>query len=125
MLTWIAIYNDGTTLPQYNADGTENKYTDIDRGRLSKFCLVDPTTGNPRVILNIDPARGQKLVYRLRTAINLAGERKRMHIIGWQMPGIQNISFLSEEGDVIEITNGFREDHRFYYPVIFLPEEEI
>jgi hypothetical protein len=38
-MEWVAVYKDGSSLPQFTVEGTENKYTDIDRSNLSKFCI--------------------------------------------------------------------------------------
>lgn len=126
MLSWAAYYMDGTYLHQYNDDGSENKYTDIDRSKLNKFALVDKDICFVYV-LNIDI--GQKLIYRTRTAMNLMGDKKyRVTIIGWQMQiagqNIQHVAFVYDNG-TIEVTNGFKEGHEWYYPVVFLPEEEL
>jgi len=38
-IEWRAIYEDGEELPQYNEDGTENLFADIDQNRLKFFVL--------------------------------------------------------------------------------------
>lgn len=126
MLEWGVAYGDGNTLTQYNADGTENKYSDIDRDRLKRFILFDKT--KPKIVLNLDPSK--KLIYRRRTALNAFTNHKEVvYIIGYQenIDGVarQNISFLFDSTGHIEITDGFKEGHRWFYPVIFLPEEEL
>ena len=119
MLNWVAVY-DGDTLPQYNADGTENKYVDIDRDRLTKFVLID----NDRVRFVLNIGVGKKLIYRRRTAISVQSKVKEVvHIVGYQESGHQSICFLFESSGHIEMTDGFKEDHRWFYPVSFLPEE--
>ena len=40
MVEWKAIYSDDNELQQYNEDGTENKYTDINRELLNKFVII-------------------------------------------------------------------------------------
>lgn len=37
---WVAIYKDGKHLTQYNEDGTENRFSDIDFSCLDIFSLV-------------------------------------------------------------------------------------
>ena len=37
--SWIAYYSDGNSLSQYNEDGSENRFGDIDESRLINFVL--------------------------------------------------------------------------------------
>lgn len=125
MLRWAAVYNDGSRLPQYNEDGSENKYTDINRDILVRFLLVDETS--VRFILNI--SADQRLIYRRRVAIMMNSKVKGIiHIVGYQQniagKNVQHINFISDSTGVIEVTDGFKEDHQWFYPVVFLPEEE-
>ena len=124
MLRWAAVYNDGSQLPQYNEDGSGNKYTDINRDILKQFLLLDETS--VRFILNLKPEF--KLIYRLRTAKNSNNDViERVHIIGYQQnvagKNIQNINFIVDSTGVIEVTDGFRENHAWFGPVVLLPEE--
>lgn len=128
MLQWIAVYNGGETLSQYNEDGTENKYGNIDRARLERFLLMDGD--DPIVVLNMD--QNKKLIYRRRTAMDMFRVHKEVvYIVGWQetldggASSTQNIVFYFASTGHIEVTDGFREDHEWFYPVIFLPEEEL
>ena len=54
-ISWIAIYNDGSKLPKYRDDGSENKYEDIDRKRLTQFILLD--YDRPVIIVHLDPKK--------------------------------------------------------------------
>lgn len=128
MLTWVAVYNGNNTLPQYNEDGIESKYTDIDRDKLERFVLIDSETEQVKLVLNLDSSK--KLIYRRRTAIDMHSEKKEVvHIVGYQerigRVTRQGIDFIFESTGHIEVTDGFKEDHRWFYPVRFLPEEEI
>lgn len=73
-MQWIAVYNDGTALPQFSIDENknivENKYLDIDRSKLSIFCLIDDSDPDPakakiKVQLHLTPEK--HLIYRKRT----------------------------------------------------------
>lgn len=128
MLTWEARYNDGSYLPQYNEDGSENKYIDINRDTLKKFILVN-SRGDVKFVLNLD--QGKKLIFRRRIAKNVASNAvtETVYVIGWQQNvsgiAVQSINFYFESTEYVEITDGFKENHQWYYPVIFLPEEEL
>lgn len=124
MLTWEADYGE-TSLTQYNEDGTENKYTDIIRQSLKRFILKEGD--KVRFVLNLDP--GKRLVYRRRVSMDLMRKYKSViHIFGYQ-EHIRNgynkqvIFFYFERTGYLEVTDGFKEGHRWFYPVVFLPEE--
>lgn len=127
-MRWKAVYNDGTFLSQYNEDGSENKYGDIDRLKLVQFQLI--ASDKPLVIVHLDPAK--KLIYRRRVAQHVtgfkAGTKEVVYIVGWQENrrgvSFQTVCFLFEDGHV-EVVDRFREDHPWFYSVRFLPEERI
>ena len=128
MLVWNAVSSDGSCFSQYNEDGSENKYIDIDRENLERFVLVDSETGKVKLVLNLDSEK--KLIFRRRTAKSLDNEIKEVvYILGWQQDiaghNVQAIAFYFESTGHIEMTDGFTKDHRWFYPVTFLPEEEI
>lgn len=86
MLTWRANYHDENGRPtedglsQFNSDGSENKYNDIDRLKLSRFDLIK----DDKPIYSVYLHAGQRLVYRRRHFVPLAGgERRLVHVIGW------------------------------------------
>lgn len=118
MLTWEAFYTTGS-LSQYNEDGTENKYTDINRNILTRFLLKDTKV---RFVLNLDTDK--KLIYRKRIAKSLMNNVKEtVYIIGYQHGSNQSINFYFESTGHVETTDGFKEGHKWYYPVVFLEEE--
>jgi hypothetical protein len=121
---WQAIYNDGTTLSQYNEDRGENKYTDIERDKLIQFVLKRDSI--PKVVIHLD--QNKKLIYRMRTAANNKGIIERVYLAGWQERvddiNTQMISFLFEDGHV-EIASRFYEDHVWFYAINFIAEERI
>lgn len=126
MLTWVAVYNGDDILPQYNEDGIENKYGDIDRDRLERFILIDSETKGVKLVLNLDPSK--MLIYRRRTAIDIQSKKKEVvYIVGYQERigdiARQCINFIFESTGHIEVTDGFKENHSWFYPVIFLPYE--
>jgi hypothetical protein len=122
--SWLAIYIDGTTLQQYNADGSENKYLNIERDKLKQFVLL--RDNEPKVVIHVD--QNKKLIYRMRTAANNKGIIERVYLAGWQQRtngmNTQMISFLFEDGH-IEIVDKFRENHPWFYSVNFIAEERL
>jgi hypothetical protein len=107
MIMWAVAYNDGTTVYQYNEDGTENKYRDINRDKLVEFTLLrvllvegKPDLHHPpfpvRFSLWLEP--GQQLIYRRRTQIaQESGEITVIHLVGWQ----QKVAGITSHDDQI------------------------
>jgi hypothetical protein len=123
-ISWKAIYSDGESLMQFDADGGENKYVDINRTRLIQFLLYRDNI--PAVVVHLGPHK--KLIYRMRRAMNNHGEEEAVFLAGWQElrggKSVQMISFLFEDGHV-EIVDRFYEDHLWFYSINFLKEEKI
>lgn len=87
MLTWRANYHDNNGRPteeglsQFNNDGSENKYDEIDRLRLGRFDLINEQ-GKP--VYSVYLHTGQRLVYRRRHFVPLnGGKRSLVHVVGW------------------------------------------
>ena len=127
-IEWGVAYNNGDGLLQYNEDGTENKYTDIDRTHLIKFYLFERGV-HDRVNqkLSINLSGNKKLIYRHRVAMNLTkNTREEVIIAGWQENiegrNVQMLSFIFEDGH-IEIADHFSENHPWFYPIRLLPDE--
>lgn len=126
-MRWRAVYSDGSCL-EYNSDGSENKYTNIDRQHLTQFHLLKDNVSV--LVIHLEPSR--KLIYRRRVAVHVsgpkAGTQETIYLVGWQenREGInfQVICFVFEDGH-IEILDKFRENHKWFYPIVFLPEEKI
>ncbi len=111
MLTWRAVYKDKKALPQYNADGTENAYKDIDRYRLGRFDLLNE---DEKIVYSVYIHTGQRLIFRRRNLITLGRigleerSRKIIYIVGWQMTiktpeklrNITSINYIHEDGRV-------------------------
>ena len=66
-LSWEAVYNDGTNYKQFNKDGSENKYTGIDRLRLRRFNVYF----GEKIIYAVFLHGNQKLIFRRRSLIHM------------------------------------------------------
>ena len=125
MVSWKAVYNNGTYLTQYNENGTENKYTDINRLILSTFLLIKDS--KPILIIHLD--KNKRLIYRKRVTMTMDNRITRIvHLVGWQENkngvNIQCLCFVFPDGH-IEVLDRFRKDAILFSPVKFLREEEI
>lgn len=123
-MKWIAKYKNNTMLPQYNEDGSENKYSDIDRDKLSEFGLINDL-GEPVIALHLDP--GQNLIYRRRVQKRTGEGEFAIYLVGWQMKiderEIQSIAYVSEDHQV-HMAGAWRSDHPWFYPIQLMPYEQ-
>lgn len=109
-LYWRAVYTDGSQLLQYNEDGSENKYPDIDRERLMRFDLLDKATDKAIYALWLN--EGQQLIYRRRTILPVIVTEERpkqvIYLVGYRQTimtpmGPHNIvvmNYIYEDGSV-------------------------
>jgi hypothetical protein len=107
-ITWLAHYGE-ELLPQYNADGSENLYQDIDRTRLTAFSLV---RGNG-ILVRIHFDDGKRLIYRRRVEVRPGDKVTICHLAGWQQTvngeNVQSIACIFEENGTVEIINEWKE----------------
>jgi hypothetical protein len=117
MLKWKAYYNDGTFLNQFSEDGSENRYKDINRSKLSSFSLYD----GQKAVFILFLHEGQRLIFRRRTTINLNNVVKDLvYLVGYHQTiegkNYSVISYIRENG-LVELDN-CRKD------LVVLPEEQ-
>lgn len=121
-MQWLATYDDGSTLSQFAPDGSERRYTDIDRARLRSFGLWD---GDRKLIeFHFEP--GQRLIYRHRVEQRQGGQPVVVYLVGWQQTvngaNVQSIAWVFPDGH-IEMTGRWREDHPWFYSPKMQPQE--
>jgi len=120
---WKAIYSDGKSLNQYNEDKSVNKYTDIDRSKLSSFELYK----EDKLIFKLVLEEGQRLIFRRRVSSNLQGEViGAIYLVGWQKningKNTQSISYILEDGCII-MAGQWDEKSNFSYSPNLIEEE--
>lgn len=122
---WNAVYEDNTSLPQYNDDNSENKYADIDRTKLVAFEFYH----NDKLLLVCDIASDARLIYRRRVEQQAGGELLVVYLVGWQKTILgknsQSIACVCTwKDDLIVFLDGWREGSTWFYPVEELPIEK-
>jgi len=122
-ITPIVIYNDGEERRLgKQADGSTLKYENIDRSRVSAFCLEK----DGQVILKLYLEEGQRLIWRKREYQPVGGDIKTIHLLGWQKKvggeNLQAICYVFEDGH-IEMAGRFRENHPVFDKIELLPSE--
>jgi hypothetical protein len=124
MLTeWRAEYSDGSWLDQYNEDGAENKYVNIDRSRLAKFFIFQ--NKKVKLVVHLDKPE-RRLIYRRRASVGVTGGRGVVYLVGWQETvdgkNFQCVCFLFDDGHV-EVLPGFKEDKQPFYGINLIKDE--
>jgi hypothetical protein len=124
-IQWLAHYSDGTNLQQFERE-RENKYTDIDRAKLTAFALTH--YGVPILMIHFDRP-GQRLIYRRRVFVR-PGEEPEVYVLaGWQMTiggeNVQSICVVNEAGvGGIDVISRWNDNHPLFGSVQFIAEEE-
>lgn len=115
-MQWLAEYNDGTSLGQYNDQG-EASSEQIDRSKLASFVLVSED-GNHLFRLHLEPE--QRLIFRRRVEQPQGGSEQIVaYLCGWQQTiegrNVQSLAWIFDEGRRVEWTGKFTEKHRWFY----------
>lgn len=134
---WKANYEDGTSLPQYNEDGSKNIYTDIDRSKLVSFEILNlieqkdeegkVIKSEKKIIHNLKLAKGQRLICRQRKFMRNDMVNNIVWIVGWQQTvegkNIQSIAYIYPDGK-IEMSGSWKEYHPLFRKIELLPIEK-
>lgn len=113
---WRAVYNDGSFLNQYNDDGTNNKYPDIDRVKLEFFELWN----GEKLLFRLHLEEGRRLIYRRRVGVAMGvGVTRVIYLVGWQQTingvNVQDIAYIFSDGHV-ELAGKWEDDRTFCAP---------
>ena len=119
-LTWQAVYSD-KTINQYNLDGTQNRYDELQREGLTSFNLVDE---QGKAVVSIPLGKDKKLFYRMRVSLPFSSRvQERIYLVGWRKKdGTQQIWVLDLNGKV-RVYKNFREKSRWLYAPEFYQNE--
>lgn len=113
-IQWIAHYNDGTELKQYEGDA-KRAYEDIDRARLASFSVYRDNYARKLLTLHLE--QGQRLIYRKRVFVKPGQGELEIYIIGQQQTiagqNIQSIAYIFPD-DRIEIAGAWKEGHALF-----------
>lgn len=114
-IRWVATYRDGGELRQYNADGSENAYRDIDRSRLESFALLD---GERQLVRYHFDSPGLRLICRRRVYKRSDNREFVFYLVGWQrMVGGEALQSISVVGTLpdgslsVEVISKWRDNH--------------
>jgi len=96
-MIWKAVLDDGSVIPEYNQDGTYNKYQEIDKSKLASFSVF--LNGNTYTVDLSDKAK--KFIYVKRTMQKPGRKPVDLYILGWQKGKEQSILYITEQGEAI------------------------
>jgi hypothetical protein len=101
LLTWQAIYKDGTILNQFDKD-KENSSEQIDRSKLKEFRLLKDDS---IIFVAFFSDDRRKLVFRRRTFLSAANEVKGIvYLVGWHENvkgvSVKSICYIYEDGHI-------------------------
>lgn len=96
-LTWVAIYDDGSDLKEYEVPNTEH----IDRDRLREFRLYD----GEKLVFSAFFDKKRRLIFRRRTFIDASGNFKGIvYLVGWHQKvgkgSVKSICYVYEDGHI-------------------------
>lgn len=115
-VTWVARYDDGTELREEEGAA----YRDIDRSRLTCFCLV---AGAETVLEAFPPpgASGVNLIYRRRTTETHSGERSVVFVVAYAPMGPAIL--VDPDKATYRVEEAFIDGDPDMYPPVPLPDE--
>lgn len=100
---WLAVYDDGTTLEQFDRDGYFHKFAEIDWARLSSFGLVSEDLPSITILWR----EGMKPIHFYRNYIlDLGGQniRTKLYCIGYQN-GAEKCLFVVMPDNSVMVTD--------------------
>lgn len=105
MYNWRVTYKDGSSLPQFNDDKTENSYISIKREKIDKFTFLND---GKEIFTLVLERPTQKLIYRKRTFYRPFASVESQYVIvfmiGWHEningKSIKSICYIYEDGHI-------------------------
>lgn len=124
--TWLAVYNDGTILPNVNLDNTENSHLKINLSKLQYILFQLPN--NKTISIGYKP--GYKFIYRRRVKLHQSSgtDKEVIYLLGLYNNTNGNESFdltwIFEDGRIF-FTDRFLEGNEGWFaPIIFFDQEK-
>lgn len=105
---WLVKYKDGSQLQQFEMDGKEHLFKEIDQSRLDTYTWMPFDASKPSYTLKLEPwqrliaAKTHRLITSLRTGIK---SHTITYLLGWQTThqgrNFKSIMYIKPDGDVI------------------------
>ena len=88
--TWKAVYEDGTEVSEFDDDGRDHGFGEVDDRRVARVHLLPLRPHLAEHVLTIDPARGQRPIFfrrhrlTVRTVTGAVEGRSTVTVLGWR-----------------------------------------
>jgi hypothetical protein len=103
--TWSAVYQDGSMLSEYDDDGNEHGFREVDLDGLKAFCLMPSEPDLKAHVIQIKDKDTTPVFFRRRAiAVNsdgTEGKRSTTHCIGWRRGDLASYLFVFEDSSTL------------------------
>jgi hypothetical protein len=103
--TWCAIYKDGKVLYEYDEDGTEHGFREVQPDQVESLCLLPSSTDQKSYTVRVNPKKVTPVFFRRRSIhMRSDGEeagRSVIHCIGWEDKDKSSYLFVFEDGSTL------------------------
>ena len=119
-LFWVAVYNDGSVIPQLDEHGSAKSVDELPRKNLKTMVLQD-IRGNIVATQSFIP--GQSLLYRRRVKTVQGGGKSVTHVLGWALfddngsAKALHVSFVDEANRIVEMGHFVESRAAIKYPI--------
>lgn len=113
--TWKAVYGDGTEFNEFDDDGRDHGFGEVDQSRVVRVHLIPLRPHLAEHVVAIDPTRGQRPIFfrrhrlTVRTADGAVEARSTVTVLGWrQSIGdqlVHSYTFLFDDGSSLIADN--------------------
>jgi len=110
--SWVATYTDATQVAEYDADGREHAFREVDLPRVASVALVPTVEGLPLHVVHLQPDLGQRPIFfrRRQRLLDLAtgeeGATATIHVLGWQQTvgsaNVKSLTYFFEDGSSLQ-----------------------
>lgn len=100
---WVAFYNDGTSLEQFDKNGFFHQFQEIDQSRLVAFKMVSPEHSQVYAI-PFDPKTMKLIHFYRRTGLRVGTpdfKEVKFYCFGYESKGSKHLLVIIPNGEVI------------------------
>lgn len=102
---WRVVYTDGSVLDEYDADGNEHGWAEVEVARVAEVLLVPQIDGLPAHQMHVTGAACPRFLRRRSITVSQSGgetRRSTLHMLGLEWEAQRGVYlFLAEDGRVL------------------------
>ena len=113
--TWKAVYDDGAEFDEFDDDGRDHGFGEVDQSRVVRVHLIPIRPHLAEHVIAIDPTRGQRPIFFRRHKVTVRmgdgaiEDRQTVTVIGWQRTvadeAVYSYTFLFDDGSSLIADN--------------------